>query len=52
MRIIFWQIILMKYTLFVGKFGTVFQNVSSAVVVIGPLRANSIVNILSGNPNL
>ena len=39
MRIVCWQMILMKYhTLFFFKFGKMLQNLPSAAVVIGALR--------------
>ena len=42
MKIVCWQTILMKYhTLFLLKIGKVWQNLSSAAVVIGPLRVKT-----------
>ena len=42
MRIVCWQTILMKYhTLFFSKIGKMSQNLSSAAVVIGPLRVKT-----------
>ena len=43
MRIVCWQTILMKYhTLFFRKLGKMLQNLSSAAVVIGAYRVNTI----------
>ena len=40
MKIVCWQTILMKYTLFCQKLGKVAQNLSSATVGIGALRVD------------
>ena len=41
MRIVCWQTILMEcHTLFFRKLGKMWQNLSSAAVVIGALRVN------------
>ena len=42
MRIVCWQMILMKYhTLFFGRLGKMSQNLSSTTVMIGALRVNT-----------
>ena len=46
MRIVCWQMILMKYhTLFFLKLGKMSQNLSSAAVVIGTLRVKEVTGI-------
>ena len=54
MRIICWQIILMKYhTLFFFKLGKMSQNLLSAAVLIGALRVKNNVTIIPTSlPNL
>ena len=43
MRIVCWQTILIKYhSLFLSKIGKDFANLSSAAVVIGALRVNTL----------
>ena len=52
MKIVCWQTILMKYyTLFFRKLRKMWQNLSSAAVMIGALRVNTIITYFSETTN-